>query len=78
MTNYKRPAVVFNLDNPSHKDLYDWCTGQSRNFSDFARTILFHYKQVKTSNLNFSNTGGENLSLKPILSSDASAMSELL
>lgn len=45
MGNYKRPAVIFNLDNPSHKELYKWCINQTSNFSDFVRTILFSYRQ---------------------------------
>lgn len=44
---YKRCTVVFNLDNPLHQELYDWCTSQSTNFSDFTRTILHLYKQSK-------------------------------
>lgn len=42
---YKRCGVVFNLENPSHSELYDWCCKQTTNFSDFVRTLLFAYMQ---------------------------------
>ena len=45
MPNYKRCSVVFNLDNPSHKELYEWCMSTSSNFSDFSRSVLFSYMQ---------------------------------
>lgn len=47
MGNYKRCTVVFNLDNPLHKELFDWCNDVSFNFSDLARTVLFNYKQSR-------------------------------
>ena len=46
---YKRCGVVFNLENQSHADLYNWCCEQSSNFSDFARTLLFAYRESKIS-----------------------------
>lgn len=39
-----RRSVVFNLSNPLHKDLYEWCNMKSSNFSDFVRVVLFNYK----------------------------------
>lgn len=50
MGNYKRCAVVFNLDNPMQSDLYEWCIENSTNFSDFARSIIFSYRQSQNSN----------------------------
>lgn len=50
MSEYKRCSVVFNLGNPLHKSLYDWCNEQSTNFSDFARTVLFMYMNSQTLN----------------------------
>lgn len=40
-----RRSVVFNLSNPLHKDLYDWCNMKSSNFSDFIDVykMLFSY-----------------------------------
>lgn len=45
MGKYKRCAVVFNLENPLHADLYAWCMEQSTNFSDLARSVLFAYRE---------------------------------
>jgi hypothetical protein len=45
MKNYKRMHIVFNLDNPHQKELYEWCMNQSTNFSGFARSIIFAYKE---------------------------------
>lgn len=42
--NIIRRSVVFNLENPLHKDLYDWCLSKTSNFSDFIRVVLFNYK----------------------------------
>jgi hypothetical protein len=49
MSNYKRCPIVFNLDNPAQSDLYDWCMQSTSNFSDFARTVLFAYRESKRS-----------------------------
>jgi len=49
MSNYKRCPVVFNMDNPMHLELYQWCMDQTTNFSDFVRSVLFAYKQNQTS-----------------------------
>jgi hypothetical protein len=75
MGNYKRCSVVFNLNNPMQSDLYDWCLENSTNFSDFARSIIFAYKQSQTSNpvTVVSNSRG----LRPSLSSDINNMSEM-
>lgn len=76
MSHYKRPAVVFNLENPMQRDLYDWCMEQSSNFSDFARTVLFSFKQSKISNHhNYIEVDG---GLKPSSQSDVEAMADLL
>lgn len=78
MTEYKRPAVVFNLNNPMQKELYEWCMEQSSNFSDFARTVLFLYKQTKTSNHSVREEYANDLKLKPITTEDVVAMGDLL
>lgn len=44
---FKRCPIVFNLDNPSHYELYTWCLSKTNNFSDFARSLLFVYKESK-------------------------------
>jgi hypothetical protein len=77
MGHYKRCPVVFNLENQMHIDLYEWCMLSSTNFSDFARTVLFAYKQSQTSGSS-SSVGVETQSLKSTLPSDADAMSDLL
>lgn len=42
----KRMPIVFNMENPHQKDLYDWCQGQTTNFSGFVREILFAYRSA--------------------------------
>lgn len=63
-----RRSVVFNLSNPLHKDLYDWCNMKSSNFSDFIRLVLFNYKNneflfnrsnIESSNSDILNTKAE-------------------
>lgn len=44
---YKRCAVVFNLDNPSHLELYLWCMEQSTNFSEYVRSLLHLQKELR-------------------------------
>ena len=50
-SQYKRCGVVFNMKNPAHAELYHWCCSQTSNFSDFARSILFHYMRHGASSI---------------------------
>lgn len=67
MKNFKRMHIVFNLDNPHQKELFDWCMAQSTNFSGFARSVLFAYKERTPSSPVVIST-----------SDDSSAMADLL
>jgi hypothetical protein len=40
----KRQPIVFNLDNPHQRELYEWVNGQTTNFSGFVRDVLFAYR----------------------------------
>jgi hypothetical protein len=67
MKNFKRMHIVFNLDNPHQRELFEWCMSQSTNFSGFARSVLFAYKERTPS--------------APVVthsSDDSSAMADLL
>jgi hypothetical protein len=78
MGHYKRCPVVFNLENHMQNDLYEWCMSSSTNFSDFARTVLFAYKQSQTSGSSHYQGVVETQSVKSASTSDADAMSDLL
>lgn len=41
----KHKAVVFNLNNPDEKELYDFCMKRASNFSGFVKRVLFAYNQ---------------------------------
>jgi len=42
---YVTKGVKFNLNSPYQKELYDFCSQQSRNFSGFVKMVLFAYMQ---------------------------------
>ncbi len=66
--NYKRSMVVFNLDNPHQKELYEWCISQSTNFSGFVKSVLFAHKHNYRDKVDYS----------PPKEDDSSAMVDLL
>jgi hypothetical protein len=42
---YVIKAVRFNLTDAHQRELYEWCTEQSSNFSGFVKDVLFAHKQ---------------------------------
>lgn len=73
MGNFKRCTVVFNLDNPTHLELYSWCMRRTTNFSDFVRALLFTYKQMQT-----AVGSGEGVQKSASEKDNLEAMSDLL
>lgn len=70
---YKRQAVVFNMESPHQRDLYEWCMGQSSNFSGFCKEILFAFKSSK-----HQAPGSVAVVMSDGKPDDASAMSDIL
>lgn len=79
MGNYKRCPVVFNLDNPAQNELYEWCMDNSSNFSDFARSILFAYRESKRSGgvATISSVVSNQQSAKGVSDADKDAISSM-
>lgn len=67
--NSKRKGVVFNLDNPDEKELYDFCSEKTNNFSGFVKKIIFLYKEGKITHVNSQSSSKENYNDKAPTSS---------
>ncbi|MFS1514851.1 hypothetical protein VQL36_20925 [Chengkuizengella sp. SCS-71B] len=73
--NYKRKTVYFNMENEKQKELYEWCTSESYNFSMFIRTLLSIYKD---NNVLIENTSVEDLSKLQSTEKDKVYMNDIL
>lgn len=68
----KRCPIVFNMENPHQRELYEWCMEQTTNFSGWGKDVLFTYKETKSRTAMMPTAEAE------IFCDDTAAMSSLL
>lgn len=72
---YVRKAVSFNVDNAHQRELLEWLTLQSGNFSGYVKTVL--YAHMTNGNVN-NRQAPTNLTVEITYDGDADAMNDIL